>query len=321
MPQARGSQSSYTMGDETAYGQDPGSPAANRIYLLSCGLDAPQSLLQSQTLTSARTQAKPDRGNKNPGGPLVAELHSESVCKLLKHAFGALNSTGTDPYVHTFTIGDLPAGFFFEKNFGANISGNNIEKYNGCRVGSMELNIPQEGYPSLTFNVVGANMTPASALLDATPYDHGVTPFTSASLSTIEEGGSTIGTVRTLKFTLSNDLDEDGFVLGNGGLRAALVEGFAPVTVEAEALFDSVALRDKALNNTATSLRTVFTRGDGLGSSGNESFEMFAETIVYEPFGVPIEGPKGVIQKLKGTGYDATALKCIVKNAISGAEI
>ena len=254
MPQARGSQSAYNIYDETTYGADPGSPSADKLYLKSCGLSSAQNKIESETLTGVRTQSRPTAGNIDASGPLVMELGAESIGKLLKHALGQVATTGASPYVHTITLGALPVGFTFEKDYGSNISGSGrFEKFNGCRISSMDVDIPSEGNVLVTFNAQGANSSLQSAALDGTPTDSSHTTFSVASLGTIEEGGSTIATIKAMKFSLNNDLDTDGYVLGAAGVRAELAEGFAMVTGEITAVFDSAALLPKAINSAATS--------------------------------------------------------------------
>lgn len=45
-------------------------------------------------------------GKQMVGGSVQHELYDRDVVKLFKHAFGAVNTTGAGPYVHTFTLGD-----------------------------------------------------------------------------------------------------------------------------------------------------------------------------------------------------------------------
>lgn len=320
MPQATGRAANFNIYDNDAdnYGQDPGTPSADKLYLKSCGLSVSQAKQKTETLNGNRYHGKPDNANVDAVGPLVAEIGAENIGKLLKHSFGTVNTTGANPYVHTITIGDLPDDFLIEKDFGSAISGaGTVEKFVGCRVASMEIDMPNEGYAMATFNVQAANSSNETAALDGTPTDNGHTAFSVFALGTIEEGGSAIATVKSCKFTLNNDLDTDGYVLGAAGVRTQLPDGEALVSIEFTALFDSAALLTKAENSTATSFKIILTRGDGLGSAGNESIEFECAAMVYDRTSAPVEGPKGLLINMKATGYDANALKCILKNAVA----
>ncbi len=318
MPQATGANTSFAIDDETTYGADPGTPNTRKVYLKSCGLKVSQNKLQPETLTGARTLSKPDNGNVDAVGPLVHEVGAESLGKLLKHAFGAVTTTGAGPYVHTYSIGALPTSFVFEKDHGSAISGTGrYEKFNGCRVASMDVDMPQEGYATITFNVQAAKSTLAGTSIDATPTDNGHTPFSMASLSTIEEGGSAIATVKSIKFSLNNDVDTDGYTLGTGGVRTQLPEGQALVSGELTAVFDSAALLTKAENSTASSLKTILSRGTGDGSAGNESIEFGIDALVFERTSPPVDGPKGLVLTMSFTGYASGAMRAILKNAVA----
>jgi len=315
-----GAQATFNIYDNDAsnYGLDPATPSADKLYLKSCGLKVTQAKVSDDTLTGARTQSKPDNDNVDAVGPLVANIGAESIGKLLKHTFGTVGTTGAGPYVHTFTIGALPDDFLIEKDFGAQIAGaGRVEKFVGCRMASMDVDIPQSGYATVTFNVQGANGTNETAALDATPTDNGHTSFTVAAISSIQEGGVDSAVVKSCKFSLNNDLDGDGYVLGSGGVRTELDEGSALVTIELTALFKSAALLTKAENSTATSLKVVLSRGDGLGSAGNESIEFESSTMVFERTSVPVDGPKGLMVNMKATGYGTNAMKSVLKNAVA----
>src|SRR6185295_861483 len=117
MPQARGTETTIALYDESSYGVTPGTPAGKKIYVKSCGVKAAQPLEDSATLSGgSRSRTEPARQNIDVAGSVPMELHAESLIYLLKHAFGTVNTSGTNPYTHTFTIGNLPAGFIIEKD-------------------------------------------------------------------------------------------------------------------------------------------------------------------------------------------------------------
>lgn len=315
-----GSQANFNIYDNDAsnYGKDPATPSATKLYLKSCGLSVTQARLQDDTLTGSRTVNKPDNDNVDAVGALVANIGAESIGKLLKHTFGTVATVGTNPYTHTITIGALPDDFLIEKDFGSQISGSGrVEKFVGCAVASMDVDMPANGYATVTFNVQAANGTNETAALDATPTDSGHTSFTVAAIANIQEGGVDTAVVKTCKFSLNNDLDTDGYVLGSGGIRGELEEGFALVTVELTALFKNAALLTKAENSTASSLKVVLSRGTADGSAGNESIEFLSGTMVFERTSIAVDGPKGLMVNMKATGYSTNALQVILKNAVA----
>lgn len=318
MPQARGSQTALYLYKETTYKTDPGAPDAKKIYITTNGVKASQARIQSETLTGVRTQSAPLDDVIDITGPVGVEINSESLCFLLEQLFGTVNTTGTNPYTHTFTPGDSPVGFVTEKDYGSNISGaGRFEKLNGCRVASASFDFPSKGKPTASFDIKGAKQTLASSALDGTPTDVGNSSYGAANVATMSEGGSPIATIKQLSFTASNDLDEDGYVLGSSGERVALDEGFFIVTGSFTALFDSAALLTKAVNSTETSLKVALQRGDGLGSAGNEYFELESTALKLDRTSPEISGPKGVLQSFNFVAYGSNALKAVVKNQIA----
>lgn len=322
MSQPRGSAVQYFIYDETTFGVAPGTPSATLLYLTRCGLSASRNLLQDDTGgTGARTRQQPDLGNVDAGGALVGNLAAESIGPILKHAMGGVVTTGAGPYTHTFSLGDLPVGFHLEKDYSAAISGaGRIERFRGCRIGQLQIDLPTEGYATFQADAKGVDATLESTALDATPTDNGHTSFATSAMNgagSIQEGGSNSGVIKSARIVINNGLDEDGYVLGNGGTRAVLNEGFVSVTGEIVALFDSAALLTKAVNGTASSLKFVLTRGDGLGSAGNESIELFVQDLVYERRSPEVEGPNGVMITLGFQGFGANALTAVVKNAVA----
>ena len=320
MPQARGSQTTIAIYEESTYGADPGTPVGQKVYFTSCGVKASQSLLDSETLTGSRERSAPDQGNINVAGPLAQELSAQSIGTLLKHTMGTNATTGAGPYVHTMTLGDLPTSFVLEKDYGSNISGSGrYQRYNGCRINGAAMTFPQEGPCTVSFDIVGSKETADSSPLDASLDDNGHTTFFATAMS-LEEGGASIATVKESSLNIDNALDQDGYTVGQGGIRSELSEGFATISGSLTAVFDSTTLLNKAINGTETSLKVILSRGDGLGSAGNESIEVFAQQMMYERTSPEISGPGGILVQLSFKGYisgSTSALQITLKNAVA----
>lgn len=302
MPQARGSQAAFSLYEEDVYGQDPAAPAGKKLYLRTFGLQATRNQIDSETLNPDRVRSRPVRGNWDVGGNLEGELSAEAFGTLLKHAIGEVATTdtaGAAPYTHTITPGALPVGLTLEKDHGSAIAGvGRFEKFNGCRIGSLELNFPVEGLVLVTFAVRGAKSALAATALDPALDDPGHTPFSVSALQapgTIEEGGAPIGYLQSARISIDNELDDASFALGGGGVRRALPEGRSTVSGELTALFESAALYQKAIDGDESSLRLRLARGLADGSAGNESLEIHVSRLEFQPQSPPINGPGGVL--------------------------
>ena len=320
MPQARGSQAVFAMYDETAYGVTPATPAGQKLYLTRCGVRSSQNLIDDDTLSSERARLDPSTGNIDVADGFEMNLSAQSIGKLLKHLLGGVATSGVGPYVHVINPAALPVGFILEKDFGANIAGSGrVEYFNGCRMAGAQFSFPREGYCTAKFDVKGAKSTLATAALDAALDDYGHTSF-SAFSATIQEGGAAIATVTAAEINYSNDLDEEGYALGGAGVRRALNEGFAVVQGSITAMFEDAALLTKALARTQSSLKITLSRGDGLGSAGNESIEFLVNQLKYERTSPAIEGPRGLLITLPFSAYrvgTTQPLTITLKNAVA----
>lgn len=319
MPQARGTQAAFYLYDEDTYATDPAAPSATLLHVKKFGVSSSQKLDESETLSGTRGRSKPVQGNIDVAGDISVEIAPESIGPLLRHSMGTNVDTGAGPYVHTMDIGALPVGITLEKDYGPNIAGTGrIEKFNGCRVATAKFTFPQSGFPTADFNIKGAVSALEAAALDAAPTDNGHDPF-SAFEATIQEGGAPIATVTACEFSLDNGLDDSGYVIGSNE-RAQLPEGFATISGQITALFEDATLLNKAINGTESSLNVTLTRGDGLGSAGNESLEFIIQQLMYERQSPPVDGPKGILITLPFKTYLSGAnlgLQIILKNAVA----
>lgn len=318
--QARGTQTTVALFEEDTFGADPSVPDGQLLYHTGTGLSKQQNLLDSATITAARGKAKPFKGNINDSGAIGMELSAESIGTLLKHTMGDNTTTGAGPYSHALKIGDLPLSLTVEVDYGASQAGaSRFLKHQGCRVNSAAFEFPTEGACTASFDMVGANAVPSATALDATLTDNGETTFSSFEAS-IEEGGAGIAIVKTCSINISNELDQDSYVIGSGGKRVALPEGQAMVTGSITALFAGTALLDKALAGTTSSLKITLSRGDGLGSAGNESIEFDIPNLVYEVATPPVDGPGGILITLPFKAFASGAelgMNITLKNAVA----
>jgi len=227
-------------------------------------------------------------------------------------------------YTHVITPGpSLPAGLTFEMDYGELLT-NRYAAYKGCRINSLDIDIPTEGPVMMTANLQGREVVPDDTSLDDTPADYGHAPF-SAFNGTIQEGGSTIATVTTAKLTINNDLDTASYTIAGDGKRAELPEGLCKISGTITALFADETLMNKSLNGTESSLKFILQRGTGAGTAGNEYVSFYMPTLVYEPVTPPVRGPKGVLITLNFHAYYASAgseaIRVTVKNQINASSM
>nr|MBP6583163.1 hypothetical protein [Chromatiaceae bacterium] len=193
-----------------------------------------------------------------------------------------------------------------------------VEHFLGCRIGQATFDIPTEGPCTLNMSLQGANYAIANAPLDAAQQDAGHTGFASSDC-TVLVGGASTTCVKQASIAIDNTLDGDRYCIGGGGVRNDIPEGFAEVTGSITALFEAFTLIDAAMAGTDTTLELLMSRGDGLGSAGNESLSIKLDHARLALASPAISSPGGVEVTFEFTGYKSGAtdkgLLVVLKNA------
>lgn len=323
MAQQRGSTAKLVIDTETTFKSTPGSPDGLVLPFVSESIRASQNLNESRTIRANRNPQQPSAGRIEVAGDINLEW-AWQYGRILKHVFGDVATTGASPpYTHTFKVGSLPAGLLVEKQF-PDISGaNKFALYNGCKINQFRLSCGTEGMIEASVSLMGAKETLGASAFDATPRDLGHNAF-DAFKAVITEGGSALAFGAKIDFVYENNLDGNTFVIDGTGQRYSLPEGQAKVSGTLTALFESMALYEKAVSGTESSLALEFSRGTGAGTAGNEKCTFYIDELRYRRQGPVISGPTGLLVELPFVGYygddaDASALRCVVMCAEAAA--
>lgn len=292
--------------DEVTYKSTTSVTKGMLAYYTECSLAASRNNVQPNTISSDRSRPRPGAGNYDISGNLNVELAPETVGFFLRHVLGAPTTTGASaPYTHTFRPTALPTGLIVEKDWTDNIA-SKVEHFLGCRVGQATIDIPQEGAATLSMQLQGAKYAIAAAVLDASLADPGHTGWFAPDC-TVKVGGSTVTTVKSVQFTVNNNMDGGRYALGSGGERIDLPEGFADVTGSVTAIVSTDLFSgyiDKAVARTDTALEVILTFGNGLGgSAGNENLSIKLDHAQIELATPPITSPGGMEVSFTFTSY------------------
>jgi len=300
--QQRGSGAQIIYDTETAFGLAPVPPNAFVLPIISESLRQSRNLISSKTIRSDRNPYQPARGNVEVNGDINFEL-SPQYGRLFLHIFGDVDSSaGPAPYTHLFNIVDLPIGMTVEKQF-IDLAVPKYFQYTGCKVNSFKLSSRTEGMIDCSVSLMGKKEVVSGESFDATATDLGHTPF-DAMDATIREGLSELATVTEIDFTLENGLDGGNYVIDRTGQRRSLPAGSCRVTGNVRAVFEDVALYDKAIGNTETSLSIEFKKGTGVGdTAGNEKFTLHVPELYFSPNAPVVTGPAGVVVELPFEGF------------------
>lgn len=312
MPAIPGSKVVVGLYDESPY--KTAAASGLRLPFSQFNLTSQQQRRQSEVLAGYYGDARGVLGNKGVSGSINTECGPESIGWFLKHLIGKpVSAVAGSANKHTFTVGtgvnDIPAGFTAEEDFGTALASatHRVMKYIGCRLGSGALNFGTEGFIGVNFDVLGADMVPAAAPIDASLDDLGHTSFSVADTSIVLSSGATIPVCfRALTLNFSNDLDPDFFCLTGGGIRDDLPRSKFGAGAQGTALFDSDDLLKQTLADTDASLVTGLTRGTGDGTAGNEKVLFTIPALTFSPASVPVQGPRGLTLQVNATAHRTT---------------
>lgn len=293
----RGTQIAIGLFNESVFGQIPGSPSGERAYVRTSGLRGNIARIVDDTLSGRRGRQASVDGERDVSGSIAVHLSPQSAPRLLAHAIGTPTTTGAGPYEHVFAVGDgalaLPPGLLIEMDLGPSQATNRYIRFHGCRIGQATFRFRPTGFIEVTFDVRGADFSLANTPLDATLDDYGHRAF-DAIRGELEEDGAAIGTVQELTVTIGNDLDEDTHVIGGGGVRGELPEGFFTCNGNMTTLYKSGDLLAKAIAGDDTSLTYELMYGTGDGSAGNELFVLEIGHMKLEATTPEVRGPRGL---------------------------
>jgi hypothetical protein len=248
---ASGSNHSMAYVAETEYGVTPPTPSFKPLRHTGTTLGLSKDNLQSEELRSDRQIACFRHGNKQIGGDVSSELGYTDFDDMLEAALCGTweedsPSVGTD----RLGAGTTRRSFTIERLFG-DIS--SYIRYTGCEVNTLAVEVAPNAIVTTTFGIVGKDQDDSNAMVTGATYAEaqGGCPFDSFSGGVIEGGVST-GIITAISLSLDNGI-EPNFVVGSDTTAGNSI-GRSNVTGSITAYFDSMAILNKFLNETASSL-------------------------------------------------------------------
>lgn len=249
---ASGSNHSMAYIAEVTYGVTPATPVFKPLRHTGTTLGLSKDSLQSEELRSDRQIAAFRHGNKQVGGDVSSEIAYSDFDDMLEAATCGTwavdtPTAGTDK----LTAGLIRRSFTIERHF-ADI--NEYIRYTGCEVNSLSLSVAPNAIVTGAFTMIGKDQDPSNAVVAGSTYSAstGGTPFDSFSGSVLE-GGVAIGIVTSIDLNIENSI-EPNFVVGSATTAGNTI-GRSNVTGSVTAYFDSMALMNKFINETSTSLK------------------------------------------------------------------
>lgn len=252
---ANGAQHSMGYIAEVTYGTTPATPTFKKLPHTGTSLNLSKDGIESEKLRGDRQIEDFRHGNKTVGGDVTAELEYTSFDDLIEAALCGTWAT------NVVKSGTTRRSFTIERKFG-DLATPEYHRYTGCEVNSMALSISPNAMVSATFGFVGQNLSIGTSAITGATYaaDANKMPFDSFTGS-ISEGGSAIATVTQIDITLENGI-EPLFSIGSQVTNRPAI-GKSRVTGTLTTYFESKALYEKFLNETASSISLTLTDLDG----------------------------------------------------------
>lgn len=252
---ANGAQHSLHYIAESTYGTTPSTPTWTPLPHTGTTLALTKDAIESEKLRGDRQVEDFRHGNKSIGGDVSSEMEYGAFDDILEAVMCGTWST------NVLKSGSTRRSYTLERKF-ADLATPEFHRYTGVEFNSMALSVAPNAMVSASFTVVGKDIALATSEVASSTYssDVGNTPFDSFTGS-ITEGGSSIATVTSLDMTIENGL-EPLFSVGSDTTNRPSI-GKSRVTGTLVTYFDSKALYEKFINETASEIVCTLTDVDG----------------------------------------------------------
>jgi len=212
--------------------------------------------------SSLRGRSKNRRGQKKKsvGGSFEMQMQVNGMETLLKHALGAVSTSGAGPYTHTFTLArSLPTGLSVEVNRdSSNIGSTSSFLYEGCQISKVTFKHEPGAFLHATFEIVGEG--DASLVSVSTPTFATFVGWDWVNFSCAINGVAT--TIKSLdELILDNNLATDRYVLGSNKRRGFGPAGARSVTGKITLEFDSLTALNHFRNQNNYGIGFTWTDG------------------------------------------------------------
>lgn len=259
---ASASNSYIIQGEEASYGTT--ATAAQHLRFTSEGLGFVAESVNSEEIRSDRNITDNVRTAIGVEGNIDFELSYGTFDNFMEGVF----QNDFDAVSGELVNGTTLKSYTIEKGFSTQASGvaNEFFVFEGCVPGMMSLSMATGSIITGSFDILGKNQSTYSGAANA-GFNGAVTPSAATtsdvmnviSMLTLSEGGSSIGNVQSMELTFDNTLRQQR-IIGSTEL-AGIGSGQFMASGTLTAYFDSMALYNKFLNETASSIQAVVNDG------------------------------------------------------------
>ena len=292
---AQGSRSQVAFVPEVTFGVTPGTPQLVALPYTSFGVNLTKDIFEDDTILSDRQVRYSIHGNQTVSGEIAANFshgNFDALLESLCHSTWTSNvlKTGTTRKSFAIEQGSLDIGQY--------------SLYNGVVVDKLTLDIPTSGIVTAKFGVMGTKLTLAQTSIDAVvtaPTDR--QPYTHNG-GTFKEGGVSVGFITALSLSVDNGYAAN-FSLGNTFARD-LTYGMSKISGTATVFFEDIAMYNKFVNGTQSSLEFTLT-------DGTNTFNVELPRVKFNGATKTISGNQSISLSIPFVGlYDPTDASNIV---------
>lgn len=233
------------------------------VPVLSAKLSVDEGLINAQGIRAGRRTESPGRlGRRVVGFNVEQELYNGSIAMLLKHAFGAVSTAGTGPYVHTFTPGPHISKSFTAQT-GIEDSSATVDPFtaSGCKMESWRLTGKVGELCKFSYDATCKDVVTSTGL--ATASYSTLSPFAAMDVA-VSVNGASVASANGFTLTATKGMRNDRHVLGSRLINEQREQAKFQFITEITADFDSNTLF--ALQAAATQVASVINISNGTES-------------------------------------------------------
>jgi hypothetical protein len=199
-------------------------------------------------------------GKQFAAGGISLELDNVTMQKLFTHAFGAVVTTGSNPYTHTFTPTDMTAkGLTVQIGLPSTDGTVRTKTYAGTKIKKLSISAKAGDLAMLDLDVVAQSEVTNVGLASAS-FTSGINPYTFIEGS-LSIGGSSIAYCKDVKFDFENALADDRFMIGAATFLQPLQNDLRGITGTATLEFADLTQYTRYVAGTTAALVLAFSDG------------------------------------------------------------
>lgn len=273
MPLQFGRSAYIALNEESTYGTANGSPFGvnNRVFSVSMARNQERERTTHLSQSSAAFAVNTFDGFEIAGGTIETPLTYKGLGLLLKASIGSVATTGSGPYLHTFT----PSASLPSLTIAVQRGTGSSEQFEGCMVSTMSISCEAGGEGRATFEIIAETAAARAASIAPAGFGDGAQIF-HFQASTLSYNSNTYK-MRSMELSLDNKLERINY-LGSKVTSEPQISDVREVTLTVTLDLEDNNLYNSQISGTSSNVEITFT-------GGSDSFGILlrnAEIVEYD---------------------------------------